>query len=161
MLETLQFNIENIYFDDYLLLTFILLNRDNNDPVRIIFFLQLCTNIYKTRISALNIPNNASIDHHIYLIASLAETTENCIPPKSVQKCEPCLKSEQCMEGMKCGSYQKKCVNKLIYNNPRTVCYFPIAECNPRCFDNMDPYTCSCKNEDFPDKWAGSTCQGN
>ena len=80
-----------------------------------------------------------------------------CTPPKSVKRCERCLETRQCKEGYCCPR------TKLCFSN--RACRFDhdivLAMCNPLCLDNMDPKSCNCSHEEFPDKWIGDTCQGN
>lgn len=77
-----------------------------------------------------------------------------CIPKNSLGKCENCLHSDQCGEGRFCCSYMKKCVK-----SGSESCYPPIANCKPRCHDEDDQETCTCKYEGFPKTWAKPTCQ--
>ena len=44
--------------------------------------------------------------------------------------------------------------------NTKTLCYPPTADCSPACSDHLDENSCSCKNSDFPNKWAKPTCSG-
>ena len=94
--------------------------------------------------------------------------------------CGNCVASDQCEEGFYCCPYMKKCIQ-----SGSTACYQPIANCNPRCYDNMDvtttctlllpvryyyyslyrcydnmdPASCTgCQDADFPNKWV--TCPG-
>ena len=77
-----------------------------------------------------------------------------CIPMNSLGKCENCLHSDQCGEGRFCCSYMKKCVK-----SGSERCSLPIANCKPRCHDEDDQETCTCKYEGFPKTWAKPTCQ--
>jgi len=82
-----------------------------------------------------------------------AETTQECVEKQSLGQCQQCLKSEQCGHGKYCCPYMKKCVA-----GSSDPCYYPIAQCNPRCYDSMDNSQCQCTNADFPDKWQLPTC---
>lgn len=77
-----------------------------------------------------------------------------CIPKNSLGKCENCLHSDQCGEGRFCCSYMKKCVK-----SGSESCNLPVANCKPRCHDDDDQETCTCKYEGFPKTWAKPTCQ--
>ena len=78
---------------------------------------------------------------------------KTCYPKKSLDACKRCLSDDQCKVGF-CCSWTKKCIDG------KTQCYGSIADCQPRCEDYMDPKDCTCKNKDFPEKWARPTCPG-
>mmetsp|Transcript_14465 Transcript_14465/g.36576 ORF Transcript_14465/g.36576 Transcript_14465/m.36576 type:complete len:369 (-) Transcript_14465:146-1252(-) len=85
--------------------------------------------------------------------ADLATAEKKCIEKGSLGQCEACLKGEQCAPGKFCCPYMRKCVA-----SSSDSCYFPIAGCQPMCFDTMDNSKCTCTNADFPDKWQLPTC---
>jgi len=88
-------------------------------------------------------------------IVHAGSNSPGCTPKKSLSTCQNCFTKEQCKEGY-CCPYMKKCVL-----SKETSCSHPIARCSPRCYDNMDPQSCTgCSNPDFPDNWAKPTCQG-
>ena len=79
---------------------------------------------------------------------------QDCVPKKSLEKCDKCIKSDQCKVGY-CCPYIKKCIL-----DTKTLCYPPTADCSPACSDHLDENSCTCKNSDFPNKWAKPTCTG-
>lgn len=78
------------------------------------------------------------------------------------EKCSNCVTSNQCVDaygaGWYCCPYMKKCVNSGSMS-----CFFPIANCNPRCFDQTHPIECpGCQNTNFPNNWiTGCTADNN
>lgn len=67
-------------------------------------------------------------------------------------RCEKCIYSAQCAEGWYCCPFMKRCVE-----TGSTSCSTPIADCNPRCFENAENYPDSCtgcSNSDFPNNWV-------
>ena len=91
-------------------------------------------------------------DYEIYSIKVDTKEPE-CRPKKSVGQCERCLSSDQCKEGF-CCPYMKLCVPTGTTPCPAAR----AAGCQPPCYDDMDPNTCTCKNKDFPGKWPNPTC---
>jgi len=73
---------------------------------------------------------------------------EDCAPDGSIENCDGCLKGSQCKSGF-CCPYLKMCMASSSASCSRGT----PARCTPRCYDNMDPNDCKCKNTDFPQKW--------
>jgi len=85
--------------------------------------------------------------------ASVNTKKPECTPKKSIGQCERCLSSDQCKEGF-CCPFMKLCV-------PTSTTPCPAAHsagCQPPCYDDMDPNSCTCRNKDFPGKWPKPTC---
>mmetsp|Transcript_91222 Transcript_91222/g.294867 ORF Transcript_91222/g.294867 Transcript_91222/m.294867 type:complete len:480 (-) Transcript_91222:428-1867(-) len=76
-----------------------------------------------------------------------------CVQKKSLGKCQPCLKTEQCEDGRYCCPFMKKCVASSSEG-----CYAPIAGCRPVCYDSQDNEQCQCSNTDFPHNWQLPIC---
>jgi hypothetical protein len=109
----------------------------------------------KTKVDILD----KKVDEALKLVKSLLASTpkptsppqSQCLQKQSVGKCGKCLTSDQCANGY-CCPYMKKCVE-----TSSTQCYYPIAECQPMCYDSMiKAGTCTCK-EDL-NAWALPTC---
>merc|ERR1711939_1241201 len=88
---------------------------------------------------------------------SFSNQLKGCVKKKSLAKCAKCLKNEQCgMLGgkpMYCCPYMKRCVGR------GTRCQWPVAQCQPMCYDFKSNAECKCKSKDFPAKWQKNTCK--
>ena len=82
-----------------------------------------------------------------------ASLQQACTAPKSVGQCGQCQTGDQCENGY-CCPFMKKCVTSS--SDP---CNYPIASCQPMCYDSYNQEKCDCKNSDYPNNWAGPTCQ--
>merc|ERR1712166_38941 len=84
----------------------------------------------------------------------------NCTRPKSIPQCGACLTAKQCKTGF-CCPFLKLCVP-----DSKTGCHWKfMASCGVnkngrgRCFDNIAPKDCDCKNKRFKaGMWQKPTC---
>ena len=104
--------------------------------------------------------------HSMQRSAPLVDATKNselrCTGAKAVKKCDRCLNTEQCVEGLFCCPRTKVCMGgrRGWFYNPKLE--FPFAGCDPStCQAWMNQQSCSCDHKEFPDKWTGATGQGN
>eukprot|EP00092_Neocalanus_flemingeri_P082326 GFUD01103047.1.p1 GENE.GFUD01103047.1~~GFUD01103047.1.p1 ORF type:complete len:104 (-),score=13.49 GFUD01103047.1:75-386(-) len=80
---------------------------------------------------------------------SKASTSGVCNGVGATGECGQCLNSADCISGYYCCPYMRKCVA-----SSSMPCYYPIADCRPMCYDNLDPNSCNCANPDFPNNWC-------
>ena len=107
-------------------------------------------------------PTKHSMRRNAALVDTRTTSNMRCTGAKSVKKCDRCLKTEHCAEGLFCCPRTKVCMggSRGCFYNPTLE--FPFAGCDPyTCQEWMDQESCSCDHADFPDKWTGATCQGN
>ena len=81
----------------------------------------------------------------------------DCTAAKSVDFCQKCQVSQQCMNGMMCCPERKVCVRRRC-DDCKTE-DSESAKCKPSCPDHSYPKYCTCGNPKFPDQWA-PTCDG-
>ena len=82
--------------------------------------------------------------------------SQPCVAKNSVPMCGKCQTSNECQSqtsGGYCCPYMKKCVQ-----TSSTGCYYPIAGCNPMCYDQYNQQNCNCSNPDYPNNWVGAAC---
>ena len=89
------------------------------------------------------------INVNTHVLVPRLKAPEVCNGSNQLGECAPCLKSSDCVGSYYCCPYMKKCVSSSVM-----PCYYPIAECSPMCYDNMDNAHCNCKNPDFPNNWC-------
>lgn len=89
----------------------------------------------------------------IILAVSNKSVPRECLPLKSLGVCETCTSSDQCAADLHCCPLMKTCVR-----SPSQRCSGPIAMCQPPCSESVNPSTCSCQNQGFPDAWQKTSC---
>ena len=87
-----------------------------------------------------------------------SETSEDCTPRRSVGLCGRCVTNNQCQHGF-CCPFMKACVQEGFKICNPSITHVNVALCTPKCYSNMDPYTCKCKNKHFPERWPKPTCK--